>query len=54
MRIISTLNNQKMKWLHSWEINEDNANCGIDTLLIQDGRVLEIRWLRYQNSTTLW
>lgn len=54
MRITSTLNNIKLKYLYSWIAKEGKAEFGQDVLVSENGKIIRIEWLRFGCETILW
>lgn len=53
MRITSTLNNEKIKFLYSW-VDFGYENNGIDVLVTEKGKVIIICWKTHNRETTIW
>ena len=53
MKVTSTLNNDKIKYLDSW-VDYGYENNGVDILVTEKGEIIFINWKRYKRETTLW
>lgn len=54
MRIATTINNQKIKFLYSWYISNIRYEYGYDVLVMENEKIIIIDWLRYNKEMKLW